>query len=100
MNKPWFAQYDEWAPQEGDPGTHKNVVEMLLQAGERFADKVAYSNFGVTRTYAETLVSSRNFAAYLQTELGLKKGDRVVVSFGSPLWKPGTKTNSLRIAEA
>ena len=30
----------------------------------------------------------------------LDKGDRVVVTFGSPLWKPGTKTNSLRIAEA
>jgi long-chain acyl-CoA synthetase len=79
MNKPWFAQYDEWAPQEIDPDKHKSVVEMLLRAGERFADKVAYSNFGVTRTYAETMALSRNFAAYLQTELGLRKGDRVAL---------------------
>jgi len=79
MNKPWFAQYDEWAPQEIDPDQHKSVVEMLLRAGERFADKVAYSNFGVTRTYAETMALSRNFAAYLQTELGLNKGDRVAL---------------------
>ena len=79
MSKPWFAQYDEWAPHEIDPDKHKSVVEMLLQAGERFADNVAYSNFGVTKTYAETMTLSRNFAAYLQTELGLRKGDRVAL---------------------
>ena len=79
MTKPWFAQYDEWTPQEIDPDQHKNVVDMLLRAGERFADKVAYSNFGATKTYAETMSLSRNFAAYLQTELGLKKGERVAL---------------------
>ena len=79
MNKPWFAQYDEWTPPEIDPDKHKSVVEMLLRAGERFADKVAYSNFGVTKTYAETMALSRNFAAYLQTELGLRKGERVAL---------------------
>ena len=79
MTKPWFAQYDEWTPQEIDPDQHKSVVHMLLRAGERFADKIAYSNFGATKTYAETMALSRNFAAYLQTELGLKKGDRVAL---------------------
>lgn len=79
MNKPWFSQYDEWAPHEIDPDKHKSVVEILLQAGDRFADMVAYSNFGATKTYAETMALSRDFAAYLQTEIGLKKGDRVAL---------------------
>ena len=35
MSKPWYAQYDEWAPHEIDPDKHKSVVDMLLQAGER-----------------------------------------------------------------
>ncbi len=35
---------------------------------------------------------------YLGNEGRLKAKDRVVVSFGSPIWEEGTKTNSLRIA--
>jgi hypothetical protein len=35
MNKPWFAQYDDWTPHEIDADKHKSVVEILLQAGER-----------------------------------------------------------------
>ena len=35
---------------------------------------------------------------YLANERRLKAGDRIVVSFGSPIWEEGTKTNSLRIA--
>jgi len=79
MNKPWFAQYDDWTPHEIDADKHKSVVEILLQAGERFGDKVAYSNFGATKTYAETMALSRDFAAYLQNGLGLGKGDRVAL---------------------
>ena len=36
----------------------------------------------------------------LKKEKHVKDGDLVVVSFGSPVWKPGTKTNTLRIVEA
>ncbi len=79
MNRPWFDQYDAWAPREIDPDKHKNVVDMLLRAGEHYGDRLAYSSFGATKTYAETLALSRDFAAYLQTELGLTKGERVAL---------------------
>jgi len=36
----------------------------------------------------------------LRREGALKRGDLVIVVFGSPLWKEGTKTNTVRIAEA
>ncbi|HNP65605.1 MAG TPA: AMP-binding protein [Woeseiaceae bacterium] len=79
MTKPWFKQYDPWVPTEIDADQYRNVVDMLLEAGERFKDKVAYSNFGATKTYAEVLELSRDFAAYLQNELGVRKGDRVAL---------------------
>ena len=79
MNRTWFDQYDPWVPREIDPDKHKNVVDMLLRAGERYGDRVAYSNFGATKTYTETLALSRSFSAYLQTELGLTKGERVAL---------------------
>ena len=79
MSKPWFDQYDPWVPHEIEEDAYDNVVEMLMEAGERFSDKVAFSNFGATKTYAEVLSLSRDFAAYLQNELGIKKGDRVAL---------------------
>ena len=79
MSKPWLDQYDPWVPHEIDPDAYKNVVDLLMEAGERFSDNVAFSNFGATLTYAEVLSLSRDFAAYLQTELGVVKGDRVAL---------------------
>ena len=79
MSKPWFAQYDAWCPHEIDPDKHKNVVEMILGAGERFANNTAYSSFGATLSYADVMKHSRDFAAYLQSESGLATGDRVAL---------------------
>lgn len=79
MSKPWFDQYDSWVPHEVDVDAYVNVVDMLMEAGERYKDKVAYSNFGATKTYGECLDLSRDFAAYLQNTLGIKKGDRVAL---------------------
>jgi len=79
VSKPWFDQYDPWVPQEIDPDQYGSVVEMLLDAGERYSDKVAFSSFGSTKTYADVLSLSRDFAAYLQNELGVVKGDRVAL---------------------
>ena len=79
MDKPWFDQYDSWVPHEIDADAYENVVDMLLEAGERFKDNVAFSNFGATKTYGECLDLSRDFAAYLQNTLGIKKGDRVAL---------------------
>ena len=45
----------------------------------RFADKPAFHCFGQTLTYADTDRLSRNFAAYLQVKLSVKKADRIAV---------------------
>lgn len=79
MSKPWFKQYDSWVPQEIDVDRYRNVVEMLLESGEKYSDHIAFSNFGATKTYAEVLSLSRDFAAYLQDDLGVVKGDRVAL---------------------
>jgi long-chain acyl-CoA synthetase len=79
ISKPWFDQYDPWVPHEIDADAYSNVVDMLMEAGERFSDNIAYSNFGAAKTYAEILSLSRDFAAYLQNELGVGKGDRVAL---------------------
>src|SRR5262252_5494719 len=77
--KHWLASYGSAIPAEIDPDAHASVTDMLVDAMQRFADKPAFRCFGQTLTYADTDRLSRNFAAYLQNALGVRKGDRIAV---------------------
>src|SRR6516162_8133326 len=77
--KHWLAAYGERSSCEIDPDVYGSVLELLEAAMRRYADKPAFRCFGQTLTYADTGLLSRNFAAYLQGKLGVKKGDRVAV---------------------
>jgi len=77
--KHWLAVYGERVPAEIDPGAHGSVVAMLEGAMKRYADKRAFHCLGQTLTYADTDRLSRCFTAYLQCELGVKKGERIAV---------------------
>src|SRR6478736_665505 len=78
--RPWLATYRECGiPAQIDPNAHRSVVHMLEMAMKKYADKPAFRSFGQTLTYADVDRQSRNFAAYLQTKLGVKKGDRIAV---------------------
>jgi long-chain acyl-CoA synthetase len=77
--KHWLAAYGEKIPCEIDPDAHSSVLELLEAAMRRYADKPAFRCFGQTLTYTDTDRLSRNFAAYLQSKLGVKKGDRIAV---------------------
>ena len=57
-------------------------------------------NAHVMKAYGDPTEQIEKTLARLRKEGYLLEGDRVVCTFGSPLWEPGTKTNSLRIAEA
>jgi long-chain acyl-CoA synthetase len=78
-SKHWLAAYGEKISCEIDPDVHGSVLELLEAAMRRYADKPAFRCFGQTLTYTDTDRLSRNFAAYLQGKLGVKKGDRIAV---------------------
>ena len=78
-NKHWLAAYGARIPAEINPHAHPSVLDMLERAMQRFADRPAFRCFGRTLTYADTDRLSRDFAAYLQGRLGVKKGDRIAV---------------------
>jgi len=79
MSKHWLAAYSDQIPTEIDPNAHGSVLAMLEDAMRRFAGRPAFRCFDQTLTYADTDRLSRHFAAYLQNELGVRKGDRVAV---------------------
>jgi long-chain acyl-CoA synthetase len=77
--KHWLAAYGGRIPAEINPDAHASVLALFEDAMKRYADKPAFRCFGRTLTYADTDRLSRNFASYLQTTLGVKKGDRIAV---------------------
>jgi long-chain acyl-CoA synthetase len=77
-NKHWQASYGS-IPKEINPDAYSSVVAMMEQAMQRFADKPAFRCAGQTLSYADVDRLSRDFAAYLQSSLGVKKGDRIAV---------------------
>ena len=79
MNRHWLTSYGERIPAEINPETYGSVLEMLEHAMKRYAEKPAFRCFGQTLTYADTDRLSRDFAAFLQARLGIKKGDRIAV---------------------
>src|SRR5262249_31745103 len=78
-SKRWLATYGARIPAEINPDAHRSVLAMLEGAMKRFADRPAFRCFGQTLTYADTDRLSRDFAAYLQSRLGVRKGDRIAV---------------------
>ena len=62
----------------GQPA-YASVVQMFETAFETYADKTAFVGVGGSLTYSDVDRLSRDFAAYLQTELGVKKGDRIAL---------------------
>jgi len=78
-NKHWLASYGARIPAEINADAYRSVLELFEQAMQRFADKPAIRCFDQTLTYADTDRLSRNFAAFLQSKLGVAKGDRIAV---------------------
>ncbi|MBA5638539.1 AMP-binding protein [Duganella sp. LX20W] len=66
-------------PDHIDPDSYPSVTAMLEEAMARYAGQPAFTCLGQTLSFADVEQQSRNFAAYLQRTLGVKKGDRIAV---------------------
>jgi len=77
-NRHWVASYGS-TPREIDPDRYRCVTDMMDEAMKRFADRPAFRCAGQTLTYGDVDRLSRDFAAFLQGRLGVKKGDRIAV---------------------
>ena len=87
MDKVWLKNYPEDVPAKADVDAYDSIVALFEDSVGQFADRPAYSNFGVTITYRELDERSRALAAYLQG-LGLDPGDRVSIMMPNLLSNP------------
>lgn len=88
MEKIWLKSYPAGVAADIEPNTYSSLVELFEKKCEQYADLPAFYNLGITLTYHQLEKDSRAFAAYLQTTLGLKKGDRVGIMLPNVLQYP------------
>lgn len=93
---PWFKQYPAVVSHEIKLYEYPSLLELFENSFQRFANKVAFENMGVTLTYAEVEEKSRHFAAYLQEDLGLKPGERIAIQMPNLLQFPIAFIGALR----
>jgi len=88
MEKIWLKRYPKGIPAEIDPDQYRSIVDIFEQSCKKFGHKPAFNNMGCSMTFEELDVKTRNFAAYLQNELKLQKGERVAIMMPNLLQYP------------
>lgn len=96
MEKIWLKSYPPGVPAEINADAYQSLVEIFEHSAQAFANRPAFYNFGVYLTYAQLDQYTRDFAAYLQQELKLKKGDRVAIMLPNVLQYPIAMFGALR----
>ncbi|MBS0464342.1 MAG: long-chain fatty acid--CoA ligase [Proteobacteria bacterium] len=87
-NRPWLAHYPQGVPAEVNLDEFKTIVAVMESSCQKYRDRPAYRNFGVTLSYGDVDRLSSQFAAYLLRDLALRKGDRVAVMMPNLLQYP------------
>lgn len=88
MDRVWSKNYPEGVPADINADHYASLLEVFDESIKDYASKTAYINMGKSITYAELDQLSLKFAAYLQQQLGLKKGDAVAVMMPNLLQYP------------
>ena len=88
MEKIWFKNYPEGAEKEIDTSKYDSILDMFDKAVREHPDRPAYINMGQALTFRKLEERSRAFAAYLQNELKLQRGDRVALMMPNLLQYP------------
>ena len=89
MEKIWLEKsYPPGVPFEINPDKYPSLVAMFTKYTTQYSDRTAFINMGAQISYAELAQQATAFAAYLQHDLGLKKGDRFAIMVPNTLQYP------------
>ncbi|MBV6540138.1 long-chain-fatty-acid--CoA ligase FadD [Ursidibacter maritimus] len=96
MEQIWFENYPAGAERTINPDEYNSLLEMFEKAVQRHPDIPAYINMGKVLTFRKLEERSRAFAAYLQNELRLEKGERIALMMPNLLQYPIALFGALR----
>lgn len=96
MEKIWLKSYPPGVPAEINPDAYQSLVEVFEKSCHLYSSRNAFYSLGSMLTYRQLDKYSRDFAAYLQHELKLKKGDRLAIMLPNLLQYPVAMYGALR----
>ena len=96
MEKIWLKSYQPGVPSTINPDCYASLNAFFEASCAAFKDKPAFINLGHTLRYNDVEAQSRAFAAYLQNDLQLQKGDRVGIMMPNLLQYPVVMFGILR----
>ena len=96
VGKFWLDSYPDGVPAQIDVDHHATLVEMFADSVRRFGERPAFSNMGKTLSFNELDALSGDFASFLQSRLGLAKGDRLAIMLPNLLQYPVALFGALR----
>ncbi|SPX41788.1 acyl-CoA synthetase [Haemophilus influenzae] len=88
MEKIWFQNYPEGSEKFLDTSKYESILDMFDKAAREHPDRPAYINMGQVLTFRKLEERSRAFAAYLQNEFKLQRGDRMALMMPNLLQYP------------
>ncbi|WP_251359867.1 AMP-binding protein [Kangiella sp. TOML190] len=97
MEAVWFKNYPSQVEQSIDLSQYQNLGDILQESTEQYPDNPAVSNLGITLSYKELDQKSEQFAAYLQQELGMQKGDKLALMMPNLLQYPIALYGALKL---
>lgn len=89
MEKIWLEKsYPPGVPFEINPDKYSSLVAMFNKYSVQYSDRTAFINMGAQISYTELAEQATAFAAYLQQDLGLKRGDKFAIMIPNTLQYP------------
>jgi long-chain acyl-CoA synthetase len=87
--KIWLEKsYPPGVPFDIDPDKYSSLAEMFNKYVGTYAERTAFINMGAEINYRDLELQAKAFAAYLQNELGLVKGDKFAIMVPNCLQYP------------
>ncbi len=96
MQAIWLNNYPPGVPKTLDLDPAETLLDVFESSVTAWSDHPAFHNLGHSLTYAEIDQLSQQFAAYLQDDLGLDRGDRVAIMLPNLLQYPVALFGCLR----
>lgn len=95
-SRAWLDEYAPNVKQVIDSPAIQSLGEMSTRAAAQFGDRTAFSNLGGSLSFNEVDALATRFAAYLQHDLGMQRGDRIVLQMPNIMQYPVALYGSLK----
>ncbi len=96
MQHLWKQHYPKGIPTEISFDGYSSIADLFHKSISKYRDRPAYINMGKTLSYDDLDRLTYQFSAYLTSELGLKKGDRIAIMMPNILQYPVVLFAALR----